>query len=350
MKKSTELIERQAKDISVCFISNIPEAAKAYIIDKLKSYNKIELSFPSKKSENDLLKVVSNADILIGWRPTYKVLVQALKAKLFINPGAGIQHLIDLFKKINEKRELLLINSHGNSYFVAQHAVALLLALMNKIIPHHEWIREGKWRTGDNDATSTPLRFMKVGLLGYGAINQKIHRFLSGFDVEFSILRRHWEKQTKPLPTKVKEYEFSQLHEFLSKIDILIIGVPLTKLTKGFIKRKELELLGKKGIIVNIARGEIIEEESLYTCLKENIIAGAAIDVWYEYTPNGDDKDKKYPFHYSFQNLENIVLSPHRGYSPFSDLLRWDDIIENIKRLAQGRNDFLNAVNLEEEY
>jgi phosphoglycerate dehydrogenase-like enzyme len=211
-------------------------------------------------------------------------------------------------------------------------------------------MREGKWRTGDRDAISIPLRFRNVGFLGYGAINQKIHRFLSGFDIDFSILRKHWKKQKSPLPTDVEKFEFSQLPEFLTNIDILFVAVPLTSLTKGLIKKKELKLLGKKGLVVNVARGEIIDEESLYGALKRKDITGAAIDVWYDYTPKSDGEGRKYPFHFPFHTLDNIILSPHRGYSPFSDLLRWDEIIENIKRIAMGRTDFINIVNLDEEY
>ncbi|MFX1376942.1 MAG: NAD(P)-dependent oxidoreductase [Promethearchaeota archaeon] len=350
MKKLESPTNGQKENISVCFISMIPDTAREYISQKLSNFNNINLVFRSKTSNQNLLDLVANADILIGWRPTKDILSAATKSRLFINPGAGVQHLLDLFREINKKKELLLINGHGNSYFVAQHAVALLLTLMNKTIPHHQWMRKGIWRTGDNDAISIPLRFKRVGFLGYGAINQKIHRFLSGFDVEFSILRKHWEKQLSPLPTKANKYDFPQLHEFLKNIEILFIGVPLTSMTKKLISRKELEFLGKDGIIVNIARGDIIDEESLYISLRDKVIKGAAIDVWYDYTPKSNDEDKKYPFHFPFHTLDNIILSPHRGYSPFGDLLRWDEIIENVKRMAQKRDDFLNVVDLDEEY
>ncbi|MHA1987864.1 MAG: NAD(P)-dependent oxidoreductase [Promethearchaeota archaeon] len=350
MKIATNLDDRQDKDITVCFISNIPEPAKEYILEKLKSFENIKILFSTKTTEKSRVDLVSNADILVGWRPSVKLFSEAPKMKLFINPGAGIQPLIDRFRKENEKRKVLLINGHGNSYFVAQHAVALLLTLMNKTIPHHGWMQKGKWRTGDNDAISIPLRFRKVGFLGYGAINQKIHRFLSGFDVDFSILRKHWKKQISPLQTKAEKYEFSQLHEFLKNIDILFVAIPLTSLTKGLIKKTELELLGENGLIVNVARGDIIDEESLYKALQRNDITGAAIDVWYDYTPKSDEQGRNYPFHFPFHKLDNIILSPHRGYSPFSDLLRWDEVIENIKRMGMGRSDFINVVNLEEEY
>ena len=350
MKESDYSGKNFDKEITVCFVSTIPEQVRNYLTKNLISLNNVNLIFRKDSLKKNLLSFVSKADILIGWRPTKKIISAATNLKLFINPGAGIQHLIELFREVNRKRKILLVNGHGNSYFVAQHAVALLLALMNKIIPHHEWMRMGKWRTGDKDAISIPLRFKKVGLLGYGAINQKVHRFLAGFDVEFFILRKHWEKQNSLMPTKVKKYEVSQLHNFLEDIDIILVGLPLTSLTNKLIKRKELELLGPNGLIVNVSRGDIIDEESLYNALKDKIIKGAAIDVWYNSNPKSDEDGKKYPFNFPFHSLDNVILSPHRGYSPFNDLLRWDEVIENISRMAQGRQDFINIVNLDEEY
>jgi phosphoglycerate dehydrogenase-like enzyme len=350
MNVSDNPLNSSDKCITVQFISTILEHVKDYIIERLKPLNNVQVIFQRGSSEKGLFNSVQTADILIGWRPSKKILTKATKLKLFINPGAGVQHLLELFREINKQREVFLINGHGNSYFVAQHTVALLITLMNKIIPHHEWMRQGKWRTGDRDAPSIPLRNRKIGLFGYGAINQKVHRFLSGFDVEFSILRKHWEKQKAPLPTPSKKYEFSQFKQFLKDIDTLIIAVPLTSLTKKIIKKPELELLGPDGLVVNVSRGDIIDEESLFLALKDQIIKGAAIDVWYNYTPKGNEEGKKYPFNYPFNTLDNIILSPHRGYSPFNDLLRWNEVIENITRMAQGRHDFINIVDLDEEY
>lgn len=338
------------KNCIVSFISPIPENVEEYLIEELKKYKNVKLIFRKDSSEEQLLKIVPSADILIGWRPSKEVLMNANNAKLFINPGAGIHHLLQLFREINKKRRILLINGHGNSYFVAQHTVALLLALMNKIIPHHKWMQQGRWRTGDEDAESIPLRFKKVGLFGYGAINQKVHRFLSGFDVEFCILRKHWEKQVEPLPTKVTKYDFSQLNEFLKKIDILIIAIPVTSLTRNLIGKFELDLLGSNGLIVNVSRGDIIDEESLFKALQEKSILGAAIDVWYNYSPESDDQGRKFPFNFPFHAIDNIILSPHRGYSPFKDLLRWNEVIENISRMAHGRQEFINVVDLDEGY
>ena len=91
-------------------------------------------------------------------------------------------------------------------------------------------------------------------------------------------------------------------------------------------------------------------KESLYKALCQNKLLGAAIDVWYQYSPEEDENGAKFPFHYPFNTLDNIILSPHRAASPFSDLKRWNEVIENIKRFNQGRNDFLNVVELDREY
>ena len=116
------------------------------------------------------------------------------------------------------------------------------------------------------------------------------------------------------------------------------------------IKKKELNLIGQKGLLVNLSRGAVINESDLYHALKEKQITGAAIDVWYNYQPELDKNGNKYPVYYSFHELDNIVLSPHRAASPFDDLNRWDEVIENIIRFAAGKTDFINTVNLENEY
>ncbi|MFX0018986.1 MAG: NAD(P)-dependent oxidoreductase [Promethearchaeota archaeon] len=336
--------------INVCFIEKIPDNVQEYLKSKLTDVKNVVLNFLNAKNQTNISQSVLNADILVGWRPTKSLLKSAKKMRFFINPGAGIRHLIELFIELNREREVLLLNGHGNSYFVAQHAVALLLALMNKIILHHDYMKNGIWRTGDKEGASIPLRFRNVGLLGYGAINQKVHKMLSGFDIQFSILRRNWEKQKEELITDAKKYISTQLKEFLEEIDTLIIALPSTSLTEDMINIDELKLLGSYGILVNVSRGEIINEESLFIALKNKVILGAAIDVWYNNKPIADEKGKKYPFNFPFHELKNIILSPHRGYSPFNDLLRWNEVIENIKRVAQGRQNLINVVNLDDEY
>ncbi|MHA1905125.1 MAG: NAD(P)-dependent oxidoreductase [Candidatus Thorarchaeota archaeon] len=333
----------------VLFIWDVPLRLQDYLKEDLKDIQDLMLIFLKEATEDDYMQNATDVDIIVGWRPPMELLEAAKKLRLYVNPGAGIRHLIEPFQEINKNREVTLVNGHGNSYLTAQHTVSLLLALMNKVVPHHNWMIDGEWRRGDADFASTPLRDRHVGLLGYGAVNRKVHQFLSGFRIDFSFLKRSWDDEIE-LPTKANKYIPNELHDFLEAIDVLILAVPETSDTIGLIGKQELRLLGPIGLLVNVSRGVVIDEAALYSALQENVIAGAALDVWYNYKPEADEDGKKRPYTQPFHTLDNVVLSPHRAASPFSDLERWNEVIENIRRFASGRTDFLNMVNLDREY
>ncbi len=322
----------------------------------MKALANVNLIFPESLEQDALKKLAPEMDIIVGWRPTPELLSAATRLKLFINPGAGIKHLIEMFTELSQDRQVTLVNGHGNSYFTAQHTVALLLALVNKVVPHHNWMVDGEWRKGDADGASIPLRNRTIGLLGYGHVNRKVHKFLSGFDVEFAVCRNSWDEGEdgegllRCARNDVGRYTPESLDAFLTEIDTLIIAVPQTPETDDMIAMDQLKLLGENGLIVNVARGSVIDEESLYTALRDGVVAGAALDVWYDYSPDADKEGKRYPCTQKFHTLDNVVLSPHRAASPFSDLRRWEEVVENITRFSQGRDDFLNVVQLDREY
>lgn len=339
--------------INVVFLWKPDIKFKSYFKKKLKDNKNINLIFPENLSEKNLIKVSETANVLIGWRPPVKLLENTENLIALINPGTGIKHHVNVFRELNKKRNILLINSHGHAYSTAQHAVAMLLTLANRIIFHHEKMIDGKWRTSDDKdiySASVRLKNRKIGLLGYGAINRYVHRFLSGFENEFHIYKRRKVNLKSGKNSNSVFYSENQLNEFLKNTDILIVAVPHTKYTEGMIGLKELKCLGKEGIVVNVARGIVVDEKSLYTALKEKIISCAAIDVWYNYKPKKDKYGREYPYKYPFHKLKNVILSPHRAASPFDDTERLDDIIENIKRISAGSKDLLNVVDLKNEY
>ncbi|KQC14040.1 MAG: hypothetical protein APR63_06370 [Desulfuromonas sp. SDB] len=332
--------------VNVLFIWTPRSDLKKYIVDNLSDQDNVNLIIPDKTDPETLMKLAPHAQVMVGWKPFPQLLEKARQLKLFINPGAGVQHLISLFQQVNLKRKVILTNCHGNAYFTAQHGVALLLALTNKIILHHKLMIQGKWRSGDQQGASIPLKYRKIGLLRFGAVNQKIHRFLSGYDNSWFVLKRKWDKQKYPFKT----FTPSQLKLFLRSIDILFIAIPQTRYTINLISKPELELLGTDSLLVNISRGSIVNEADLYYSLKNNKIKGAAIDVWYDYKPEPDTEQRKYPYSFPFHQLPNIVLSPHRGASPFDNLERWNDVIENIRRFADRQSELLNIVDLDQGY
>jgi phosphoglycerate dehydrogenase-like enzyme len=288
---------------------------------------------------------LADSEVAIGWRTTAAQLEGAELLKLWINPGAGVQQLLPAFRAVSATRSITLVNNHGNSYATAQHAVGLLLALTNKVIPHHNWMQQGRWRLGDESATSVTLRRKTVGLLGYGAVNRQVHRFLSGFELVFCIL----QNTSRELDPALIQYVPEQLDLFLRLRDIVIVAAPLTESTRDLIGERELALLGPEALLVNISRGPVINEGALYRALRDGVIAGAAIDVWYDYNPEPDAGGRLYPYTEPFHELPSVVLSPHRAASPMDDLTRWDEVIDNVRRFASGQP-LLNVVDLERGY
>jgi phosphoglycerate dehydrogenase-like enzyme len=299
---------------------------------------------------SDAARHAPEADIVVGWRCTPEFLDAAKQLKLWIFPGVGVQRLVPLFLDMPADRRPALCNCHGNTYATAQHAVALLLALANRVVPHHNWLAGGQWRKGDADAMSTTLRKRQVGLLGYGKVNEKVHRFLSGFDVQFNVLRRNPGKSAIELPVAA-EYGPDRLGEFMQASDILLTALPETPHTRGLVGADELAALGPDGLVVNVGRGPVIDEAALYHALRDGVIAGAAIDVWYDYRPEPDEAGRKYPWSPDnpFHELPIMVLSPHRAASPIFAPERWEEVVDLIRRSLEGR-ELINVIDLEAGY
>ncbi len=335
--------------MKVLFIWKAEEALEQHLRSELQSTG-LELIFPQEASESYYLEVADEIDVIVGWNPTRALLEKCQQVKLLINPGAGVQHLKKHLPYLQE-RGIVLVNGHGNAYFTAQHMMALLLASTNKLIPHHQGMLAGKWRLGDALGKSTPLRDRHVGLLGYGHINKWVHKFLDAFGPKVSILRKNKGKTELAVLRPIERlYDLTELSEFLGAIDVLLIAIPLTELTRDLIDEKAFALLGKEALVINVGRGPIINEEALYKALLEHTIAWAAIDVWYNYSPEEDEEGKKRPHKFPLHQLDNIVLSPHRAGSPLDHPCRWEDVIENLKRFAAKDKPYLNVVNLEEAY
>ncbi len=305
-----------------------------------------QLLFPDDPTPEALSTAIDGAEVVVGWLATADMLDRAASVRLWQYPGVGVAHLADLFQK---HPHITLANCHGNTYFTAQHAVALLLTLMNKVNLHHDWMVQGRWRTGDEEAKSVPLRNRRVGILGYGHIGRKAARFLSGFDISLAAYKNKPRATDTEVPGVRCFFaeEGDSLEAFAEKSDILIITLPLTPRTEGLIGEPQLRTLGPEGLLVNVGRGPIVVEDDLYHALRDGTIAGAALDVWWaEKEPIESPGGEVRPFTQPFHVLPNVVMSPHRAASPFDDLARWEDVVENIRRAACGRDDFLNTVDL----
>ncbi|MEV0290415.1 NAD(P)-dependent oxidoreductase [Kribbella sp. NPDC050820] len=135
----------------------------------------------------------------------------------------------------------------------------------------------------------------------------------------------------------------AQLPRLLDESDVLVVSAPLTDATHGLIGAAELKRLGRDGVLVNVARGPLVQEQALYDALRDRTIRGAALDVWYSYPgPDGVGKPADAPF----GELDNVLLTPHvSGITRQTFLGRVQDIAANITALAAG-NELRNVVRL----
>ncbi|TFH30536.1 MAG: hypothetical protein E4G98_01890 [Promethearchaeota archaeon] len=344
--------------IKAVFLYNTLSPRVIHYLEKAFQGYLVELIIPPDTDFETMRPLVAQADILIGWKCSPELLAHASKLRLYITPYTGVSYLVEAFRELKFPLTCPIVNAHGAADLIAQHAIALLFGVLNHLVVHHLEMIAGKWVPGgegiEEPYPSLPIGGRKIGLLGYGNVNRRVHTMLKGFPVEIHALRNDWSKLTssEELPNNLPltKYTPDELEAFMRAIDTLIVAAPLTEKTRGMITLDHLQLLGPEGVVVNVGLGKIFREKDLYTALQTHVISRAALDVWYVYYPEPDQFGRLWPYSEAFNSLPNVLLSPHRADSPFEDLRRWDDIIINIKKVVEGRTDYLHIVNIEAGY
>ena len=139
--------------------------------------------------------------------------------------------------------------------------------------------------------------------------------------------------------------EYKSLEEVMKNSDFVSIHLPLTPQTRRLIREEHLRLMKKTAYLINVGRGPVIDEEALYKALTEGWIAGAGLDVWWEYPPSPDTPSKL-----GLHKLENVVASPHKGgWTPQAREKCIRFAAENVRRYILGEK-VLNVVDYENPY
>jgi phosphoglycerate dehydrogenase-like enzyme len=305
----------------------------------------IELITPEKGTEEELLRLARDVEIIVCTRLSAAVVKEAKKLKLIQKTGAGVDALP--FDVIDD--DIFVANTSGaNPVPLAEGAISLLLALAKRVVQRHNLFPDIDRRRG------TELRGKKVGIIGLGHIGLEIAKRLQVFEMKILALKR---RKSIGVQNKIK-LEFlgspEDLDYVLTESDFIIITVPLTPATRGMIGEREIKLMKPSAYLINVARAAIIEEEALYLALKENRIAGAALNVWWIphwWDPRWNPEFDK-PSRYPFWELPNVIATPHNiGFADFTNFsenpLRI--IAENIGRIANGKPP-INQVDKKHQY
>ena len=181
---------------------------------------------------------------------------------------------------------------------VAEHAVALLLALQRRIVPMHQAKAARQWTQLQMRPMLVSLEATTVVLLGFGAIGQQIARLLKPFGTRIIAVAR----SERSHPDVERVVSVDRLDEVLGEADALVAALPGLRATLRLIDARRLALLRPHAVVVNVGRGETIDENVMADALRAGRLGGAALDV-YEREP--------LPPESALWGLDNVILSPH---------------------------------------
>ena len=290
-----------ADPLFVHFHRSPDENALAHLTADLSS--NIQLTFGEDPSH------ASQVQVLVSGRPTSEEIGRFHNLEKLIIPWAGVP--METFALLDGRPGIEIHNLHHNAVPVAEYAFMLMLAAAKNILPMDRALRQADWRPRYMPDTAVLLTGKTALILGYGNIGRALAKYLRAFDMK--ILATRYSIDLHQIEDGVDIYPSVALRSLLPKADFLVIALPHTPGTEGLLGENELALLPKDAVLVNIGRGAIIDQKALYEALKQCRIAGAGIDVWYNYPKDEDARAHTLPADHPFHELDNIVMSPHRA-------------------------------------
>ncbi|HJU30861.1 MAG TPA: 2-hydroxyacid dehydrogenase, partial [Hyphomicrobiaceae bacterium] len=205
---------------------------------------------------------------------------------------------------------------------VADTALGLLLGTVREFYQAEKWLREGRWpREGDYRLTPASLRDRKVGIAGFGRIGKAIARRVEAFGLEVSYFGRNQQ-------AGVSNRYYADIVALARDVDVLIVVTPGGPDTANLVDARVLEALGPRGVLINVARGSVVDEAALLAALRERKILSAGLDVFVG-EPNINP---------AFLKLDNVTLLPHVGSaSVHTRNAMGQVVVDNLLAFAEGR-------------
>lgn len=303
------------------FVSTHPFSSTSDLPMKLVQDSNFELSVNEhgrKITSQELAQDIKDAEILIAGteKITEEVFKNAPNLKLISRVGIGLDGVdFELCKKYGIR---VAYTPDAPTMAVAELCVAMILDLARKVTQTNNNLKEKAiW----DRYMGTLLYGKTVGIFGMGRIGKSLIHLLSSFNVKFKV----YDINPDLAFGRLYNVEFVSKDKVLKQSDIVSINVPLKNDTLNYITINELELMQSHAILVNTARGGIINESDLYNALKENIISGAAVDVFEEEPYKGNLKE-----------LDNCVLTCHMGASTIDS--RTDMEVQALEEAIRYKN------------
>lgn len=292
----------------------------------------VQISWHSGFDEAELLTDISDAEVLVGPTFTPALGARAENLQLVHVAGAGTDG-ID-FSAL--PAQALVANTFHHEQAIAEYVVATATVLLRGIIDQDRALREGRWASSVYDHSLPQGRTVgtsRIGFVGFGHIGRRAWELLRPFGSSAAAVTGSGRLDAAA-EGLVWAGDVSRLTELASESDILVVSAPLTEQTAGMIATPQLKALGEQGILINVGRGGLVDERSVFEALRDHTIRAAALDVWYV---SPDSEGRGGPGHLPFAELSNLIMTPHSsGIATQTFTGRVNDIIENIARLLRG--------------
>ena len=268
-------------------------------IDLLKNNKNFEYEIIENISKDNLIKVLPKFDgiTLRVAKLDDSILGYCQNLKVISRHGVGYDNVDTKFLK--KKNIKLLITATANAVSVAEHVMYMILTLSKGIVMYDKIVRDGNFRKATNQLTTFELLNKEILILGFGRIGKNLIKRCNGFEMNVKVYDPYVDESV------IKKFggnKVENLEKAFTSADYISIHMPLNPETKNLINLKKLESMKKNAIIINTARGGIINENDLDVALNKNIIFGAGLDVF-----------EKEPIDLNNPLLKNkkVLLSPH---------------------------------------
>jgi len=279
---------------------------------------------PTIKLDEAIQIIASYAGLVIRskFNVDKKVFDAATSLRFVCRAGAGMDNIDEGYAK--EKNVVLINASEGNMDAVGEHAVGLLLALMNNFNTADAEIRAGKWDREGNRGFE--LKGKTVGIIGYGFMGKSFAKKLSGFDVEVIAYDKYKTGFSDRYAREVS------MEEIVKHSDVLSLHVPLTSETKGLVNDEYLFHFKKPIFFINTSRGSVAKVQAVLNGLKSGKIRGAGLDVL---------ETEKFPalseqaWFDELKQSGKVILTPHVAGWTFDSYRRISEVMASKLRLVE---------------
>ena len=275
-------------------------------------------------------EAAADADILVSnhWNADYP---PAPRVRLVQSVATGI----DLFDLAALPKGVPVCNAFGHQTAIAEYVLMVMLVWAHRFREiEGDFRARSSWAPSwvESGAPHGEIRGKTLGIIGLGRVGREVATRAAAFGVHVVAANR---TPREPGGGVARVVPLADLDRMLPECDMVLLASALGPETENLIDGRRLGLMKRSAFLINIARGGMIDEAAMYAALRDRTIAGAALDVWWQY-PDAAEPMRR-PSRFPFHELPNVIMTPHcSGWTEGMVRRRWDEIAGNIGHFVRG--------------